>query len=268
MPPLTIPRPDRRSAHLRPELTLRVVGEFEVYRGHRVLPAAKVGSRKARWLLAFAALQFGYVPTEKIVTALWGSVPPRDPEANVATLVSRLRLTLGPDSIMGGRTGYRLGDHVRVDLVEATHLISEAEARIAGGYAAAALAAGKQALHLLDNGAVLAEVPEADWAEPARASHHQLLRRARRSVAEAALQTGDIQTAQAAAEGAMAADTLDEAACRLVMRAHHAAGEPARALLAYHRLHTALTLELGVDPAASTRELHVALLQDMHGSTP
>jgi DNA-binding SARP family transcriptional activator len=49
----------------------------------------------------------------------------------------------------------------------------------------------------------------------------------------------------------------------MLMRAHAAAGEPARALLAYQRLRTTLAFELGADPAAQTRDLHLAILREM-----
>jgi DNA-binding SARP family transcriptional activator len=45
------------------------------------------------------------------------------------------------------------------------------------------------------------------------------------------------------------------------MRAHDHSGEPARALLAYARLRTDLSVELGVDPAPATRDLHAKILQ-------
>jgi DNA-binding SARP family transcriptional activator len=37
--------------------------------------------------------------------------------------------------------------------------------------------------------------------------------------------------------------------------------EPARAMVAYHRLRTTLAVELGTDPATTTRALHVAVLR-------
>ncbi|MFD1545765.1 ATP-binding protein, partial [Nonomuraea guangzhouensis] len=61
---------------------------------------------------------------------------------------------------------------------------------------------------------------------------------------------------------AVAADPFDEAAQRLLMRAHGAAGEPARALLAYERLRDILAAELGTDPAAETRAVHLAILRE------
>ncbi len=39
--------------------------------------------------------------------ALWGARPPADPDANLATPVSRLRAVLGPEVIAGDRHGWR-----------------------------------------------------------------------------------------------------------------------------------------------------------------
>lgn len=227
-----------------------------------MLPAAEVGSRKARTLLALLAVHRGSVPGNRIAPAVWDDAPPRY-AANLATLVSRLRSTLGPTSIVGGRAGYRLGDETEVDLFQAADLIDQAQERTIRD-PAKALEAARQAIRLLDHGDVLAEYPEARWAEPARTLHGQLLRRARHAVADAALRVGAIRTAAEAAEAAVTTDAFDETACRMLMRAHRAAGEPARALLAYQSLRVNLAKELGIDPAPATRDLHLAILQDTH----
>jgi DNA-binding SARP family transcriptional activator len=248
------------------QLTVRVVGAFEVCRSGRQLVATEVGSSKARTLVAMLAVHHGHLSVDRIVAVLWGDVSPRHPVRNTATLVSRLRATLGPDSIAGGRAGYRLGDHVLVDLYEADGLVDQAEARTAGQEPALALAAATRALRLLGIGGVLDEAADARWAEPARALHGGLLRRARHVAAEAALRIGDVRAARVAAEAAVAADPFDEAACRMLMRAHWAAGEPARALIAYDLLRATLGTELGVDPAAPTRDLHLAILRGLVGA--
>ena len=76
-----------------------------------------------------------------------------------------------------------------------------------------------------------------------------------------ALRAGRPRRAQVLAEAAIAADPLDEGACRLLMRACVAAGEPARAILAYQRLRTTLATELGIDPTVESSDLHVAILR-------
>jgi DNA-binding SARP family transcriptional activator len=246
-----------------PALWLRLVGGLAVYRGDRPQPATQVGSRKARTLLALLAVERGrVVSVDQVVEAVWGEAPPRRPADNVSTLVSRLRAALGPDMVVGDRAGYRLGPALRVDLYEAAAMVTEAEARLAGGEPARALVAAGRAVELLGGGAVLADQPDATWAEPARARHGELLRRARHSTAQAALRTGDPAAAVAAAAAAVTADPFDEPACRALMQAYAAAGEPARALSAYARLRAALADGLGADPSPATRALHVAILRN------
>jgi DNA-binding SARP family transcriptional activator len=244
------------------ELQVRLVGGLAVCRAGRPLRAGDVGSRKARIVLAVLAVHGGYVPVDRMCAVVWGDSPPHDPIANLATLVSRLRAALGRDVIAGGRGGYRLGSLVGVDLSEIADLVARAHAHINARQPALALMAARRAAHRLDQGIVLAEHPDADWAEAARVRHGDLLRRARHITAEAALRTGDTHAARAAAEAAVAADGFDEAACRLLMRAQHAAGEPAQAILSYQRLRVLLASELGVDPAPATRTLHLTILRD------
>jgi DNA-binding SARP family transcriptional activator len=124
------------------------------------------------------------------------------------------------------------------------------------------LAAAEEAMALLGGGMALADHPFADWAERARLLQAGLQRRAWLAAAEGSLRTGDPGRAQVLAETAMAADPLDEAAYRAFMRACAEAGEPARAILAYQRLRRVLATELGIDPAVTTRDLHVSILRD------
>ena len=72
----------------------------------------------------------------------------------------------------------------------------------------------------------------------------------------------DARTAARYAEAAIATDPLDEVAYRWYMSACAAAGEPAKALVAYAELRERLAAELGADPASPTRELHLAILRE------
>jgi DNA-binding SARP family transcriptional activator/tetratricopeptide (TPR) repeat protein len=246
----------------RSETVLRLAGSFTVLRDGTPYTGA-LGGRKARTLLKFLAVErHRLVPMDRIVRVLWPDTPPRRPAENVATLVSRVRTELGPDSVAGGREGYRLGraPALRVDLDEASRLVGEAERRLAAAEPALARVAGGQALELLGTGRILEEEPYAAWAEPARTEMTGLLRRARHAAAEAALATADPATARAVAEAAVAADGFDEAAYRLLMRALVAEGQPAGALAVYESLRGRLAAELGADPAPQTREVHLAVL--------
>jgi len=244
------------------ELSVRVIGRLEVRRIDQHLIKSDIGSRKARLLVALLALERGrLVRQDRIVDVVWSAELPRDPAHNIATMVSRIRRTLGGDFVLGDRTGYTLGDTVRVDLDDAAALVAKTEVGSVDREPLLVLTAGQRALRLLSRGGILDDEPRELWAEPARVCHRDLLRRARHSVARSALQLDDSATALEAAGSALAADPLDEIACRLLMRAYDASGEPVRALHTFHRLRARLADELGLDPAAATRELHVAILR-------
>jgi DNA-binding SARP family transcriptional activator len=243
------------------ELRLSIVGLVVVWRAGRRCTGGQVGSRKARALLGLLAVERGRVVSlDRIVDALWGSEPPRHPAANVATMVSRLRATFGAHVVVGDRSGYRLGDAISVDLDQAAGLVTLAEARLIGAPRSAQLAA-RRAVDLLAHANVVAEEPNATWAERARVAQTELLRRALHAIADAALRVGDSMLAQSAAREALHVDPVDEAAGRALMRAYVAAGEPVRALVAYEKLRERLVAEFGVDPSITTRELHVAILR-------
>jgi DNA-binding SARP family transcriptional activator/tetratricopeptide (TPR) repeat protein len=239
-------------------LTVQLLGAFGVRGDDSVTVDAGLGSRKARRLLAVLAVADGRVLSlDAIVDALWPDSPPQRPSDNVATLVSRLRGSLGADVIVGGRRGYAIGPAVGIDLREVTGLLTEA--RAAPGTAAGL---ARRALELLGSGDVLIDEPDAEWVAGARAEGDRLLRAGRLALASAALRAGDAGTAVDAATAAVAADRFDEEAHRLLMSALLAAGEQAKALAAFESLRAALADELGVDPSAPTRELHLAILRD------
>lgn len=141
-----------------------------------------------------------------------------------------------------------------MDLHEAAELVAEADTLLRAGEASLCAVVAETGLGLLDGGPALAEYSaELAWAEQTRAMQARLLRQARVLVAEAAVRTGEPERACPQAEAAIAADPLDEAACRLLMRACFALGEPAQALLAYERLRRTPAAELGTDPALACR---------------
>jgi DNA-binding SARP family transcriptional activator len=215
---------------------VRLAGPFGV-QGGGVQPGG-AGAGKARRLLVLLAVERpGLVSTDRIIKVLRDGVPPRRPAENVATLVSRLRMALGAGAVEGGRNGYRLGREpaVRVDLDEAVRLVGESRRRLAEGTPTLATAAATAALEVLGNVGVLVDEPDADWVRRARAEGAALLRAVRLVAATAACQAGDPGAARAAAEAAVAADPLDEAAHRLLMTAHQLAGEPSRALADFER---------------------------------
>jgi DNA-binding SARP family transcriptional activator/tetratricopeptide (TPR) repeat protein/energy-coupling factor transporter ATP-binding protein EcfA2 len=236
---------------------VHLAGPLSVERGGRVLLPAEVGSRKGRTLLRLLCARRGELLDAAAITAvLWPAAAPADPDAGIASLVSRLRRVLGSDAVVGGREGYRLGP-VDTDVERAHRLLEDAERQPP---ALAAVAAGS-ALRLLEAGEGFPEEPDTGWAAPVRAEVAALRRRARHTLARTALDDGDPGTAGDAARRAVADDPLDEEAVRLLMRALLVQGLPAEALRRYDALRRALADELGADPGPESRALHAAALR-------
>jgi DNA-binding SARP family transcriptional activator/tetratricopeptide (TPR) repeat protein len=246
-------------------LRLCLVGGFTIMRDGVPIDPTELGSRKARTLLKLLAVERRHlVPTDRIIDVLWPGEPPSQASENVATLISRLRKTLGASALGGGRGGYRLGEppSVVVDLDDGDDLVTEAERRFAAGEPAVAAAAATTALDLLAGGRVLEDEPYAGWSEQAEAGRVALVRRARQVAAQASLACDDAASGAAFAEAAITDDPWDEAAHRLLMAAHAAAGEPARAVAVYTQLRELFDRELGVEPAPATRDLYVSILRE------
>ena len=218
-------------------MTLWLTGSFRVVReadGAELV----IGSPKERRLLALLAVHHDRtVSTDQIVDVLWDSGPPRRPAENVATLVSRLRALVGSEVILGDRGVYRLGSApaVRVDADEAAQLLANALQRMGDDLPALAGTAAGRALELLGDGSALIGEPDADWVDAARTRCQQLVRSARHCAAAAALRTGEFEHARTIAGAAVDLDQFDEIAYRLLMSAHQAAGEPAKARRCFRR---------------------------------
>src|SRR5580704_931217 len=87
----------------------------------------RLGSRKARLALRMLGIAQGRaVSIERLADVLWLDDQPRDPPAQVAVIMSRLRGVLGGSRIGHSDAGYAL--HADwIDLSAAAELISEAD---------------------------------------------------------------------------------------------------------------------------------------------
>src|SRR5215467_13094497 len=107
-------------------MEFRLLGAFEIWDGTR--PVEIAGS-KQRALLALLVLRANeVVRTELLVDELWGERPPRNAAAALHTHVSRLRKTLGADTIASRKWGYVLrAAPAEIDLKRFETLVVEAE---------------------------------------------------------------------------------------------------------------------------------------------
>jgi DNA-binding SARP family transcriptional activator/predicted negative regulator of RcsB-dependent stress response len=244
------------------ELRLRLLGGLVV----EGLRPAEVGSRKARRLLAALAVPPRRpVRTDALLEVLWGDDLPSRPADQLGVLVSRLRGALGGEHVIRTDAGYRLASYW-VDAEELTIRAGAARAHLLAGDGLTARLAATMALDLA-RGPLLPEEDGA-WFDAPRAAASRAVGEAGLVAAEAALLVGDPLGACAAASLAIDHDPYDEAALRVLMRAHVAAGRPASALAAYADMRTRLREDLGVSPDASTEALHDDVLGSDTATAP
>jgi DNA-binding SARP family transcriptional activator/tetratricopeptide (TPR) repeat protein len=236
-------------------LAVRVLGDFGV---DGIEPQA-FGSRKARLALQLIALGEGQaVPAGVLIDTLWDTAPPARPEDQLAVLMSRLRSVLGRDRIEHRDQGYLL--HCDwLDATELAVLTREVEARRKAGHVTGAVAAARVALSLI-RGDGPRPLP-GEWAQLRQAELERLIGRARLVAATALLEAGDWMAAADAASAAAERDPYDEAALRVLLRAHVLGGRVAGALSIYASARERLADELGTDPSPETAALYTAILR-------
>jgi DNA-binding SARP family transcriptional activator len=242
-----VARPDARRIHVIGGLSVEGFAEQQL------------GSRKARVALRVLGIAHGSpVSLERLADILWLDDQPRDPPAQLAVIMSRLRGVLGGSRIAHSDAGYTL--HADwVDLSAAAELESEAERRLREGEPAPALAAALAARMLLAHPALDDEA----WLVEERRAVERLGARARHLVARTALAAGDLATGVEAAEQALDEDPYDEESLRLVMAALAAQGRSSSALTMYEQMRLRLADELGTSPSELTDAAHVAVLKGL-----
>ncbi len=218
---------------------------------------------RARLCLAYLVLNRARpVRRDELITAVWPEHLPENPEAALATLLSRLRHALGPDAIEG-RADVRLvlTNDLRIDVEEAIEAVGRADERLAGGDLIGASIAATAALECAER--ELLPGLEGDWIAEHRQALVDARLRALECRAEAALRLGGpaLATAERAARDLISISPYRESAHRLLMRGLAARGDEPEALAAYEALRKLLRDELGATPSAETVELHKRLLE-------
>ena len=133
------------------------------------------------------------------------------------------------------------------------------ETRRETGYVVGAVAAARVALSLI-RGDGPQPLP-GEWAQLRHAELERLISRARLVAATALLEAGDWMAALDAASAAAERDPYDEAALRVLLRAHVMGGRVAGALAIYAAARERMADDLGIDPAPETTTLYTAILR-------
>jgi predicted ATPase/DNA-binding SARP family transcriptional activator len=206
-----------------------------------------IGGARVRMLLARLALDPGRpVPTTTLIDDLWGEQPPADASNALQSLVSRLRKVCPVVTLEPG--GYRLG--IAPDDVD----VFQFDRLRAAGRPDEALA--------LWRGEALADVREAPFAQVAVTR----LDEARIAAEEDRFRTGELDVAALTAMHEQ--HPLRERLAGLLMRALCQQGRQSDALHVYEEVRGRLADELGVDPSAELRQIHVAALRGELGPRP
>ncbi len=206
-----------------------------------------ISGARLRDLIVRLALAGGRpVSTSELGDAVWGDEPPADLANALQTLVSRARRALGgAQAVEQSAAGYRLA--IKADDVDAfrfQRLLAEGRIQEAMG---------------LWRGPALADAGEFAAPHAQRLERLQLdalVTRLTREVADdpAGGHVGPLEVL-------VAHHPLDEKVTGLLMRALAASGRQAEALAAYEAIRGRLADELGIDPGAELRTVHLEVLR-------
>ncbi|HEV8103168.1 MAG TPA: AfsR/SARP family transcriptional regulator [Gaiellaceae bacterium] len=236
-------------------MEFRLLGAFEVWDNGQAL---EIAGLKRRALLALLVLRANeVVRSELLVDELWGERPPRNAASALQTHISRLRKTLGADTIASREWGYVLRAAPEdIDLRRFEALVAGAEQ----------LAAQQRATKLAEALALWRGPPLADLVnEPALQHDIARLEELRLSTLErridADLEAGHNGNLVGELEGLIAGHPLREHLRWLLILALYRAGRQAEALEVYRETRRVLIEELGLEPSPALKELEQAILR-------
>src|SRR5262245_12641643 len=243
-------------------LEFRILGPLEVWDGERAL---ELGAPRQRALLALLAIHVGeVVPSERLITYLWGESPPPTATTSLQNTVSQLRKVLGADAVATRSPGYSLkAEPDAVDARRFEQLVLEA--RSAEPERRAGLVA--EALRLW-RGPPLADFPYEAFAQTESARLEELRLTAVEERIEAELELGAAAELVGELEAIVRENPLRERPRGQLMLALYRSGRQAEALQAYQDARRMLVEELGIEPTPSLQQLHASILRQESALQP
>ncbi len=242
-------------------LTLKTLGRLEIEWDGQAVPELRL--RKSQALLIYLALNPGCHDRSRLAGLLWGDLPEENARRNLRHALYRLRQTLGPEILSGGRLTIGLNPDVAVQ-ADATDF----EAAIAG--AARCRRAGEPAAvadHLeravtLYDGDFLAGFDVADcrefeeWVAARQARLREQVLEALDELATHWTRHGAHERALRYARRLLALEPLWERSHRQTMTLLALTGQRSAALIQYEACRRLLEAELGVAPLEETTALY------------
>ncbi len=243
-------------------LEFRILGPLEVWDGDTSL---QLGGHKQRAVLALLALNPGeVVPSERLITELWGESPPRTASTALQNAISQLRKTLGADVLETRAPGYALRvDKEAIDARRFEELLDEARG-VEPSRCAELL---REALQLW-RGPPLGDFAYESFAQNEAARLDELRLTALEERIEAELELGRAGDLVAELEALVRENPLRERPRGQLMLALYRSGRQAEALQAYQETRRVLVDELGIEPTPALQRLHASILRQESALQP
>jgi DNA-binding SARP family transcriptional activator len=243
-------------------LEVRILGPLEVWDGKKPL---QLGGQRQRAVLALLAVHAGeVVPSERLITHLWGESPPPTAPTALQNAVSQLRKALGAEAVETRPPGYSLG--AGRDAVD-SHVFERLlrEARKAEPVQRVDMI--RQALELW-RGPALSDFAYESFAQNEAARLEELRLTAVEERIEAELELGGAAELVGELEALVRENPLRERPRGQLMLALYRSGRQAEALQAYQEARRTLVEELGIEPTPALQELHASILRQESALQP
>jgi LuxR family maltose regulon positive regulatory protein len=233
-------------------LEIRGFGEGQVVRDGRVLTSADWRAAMAKELF-FYILLHGPLERDAIGAVFWPELSTRKMRNSFHTTLHRMRGAVGSQAVVVEEGVYRLGDvDYWFDVHEFEALV--ARARLLPPHDWQTEDLWRRALALY-KGDFMPEV-ERMWCVPRREALREMYIEALIGLGRSYEARQDLHTAVDWYQKALDADELREDVYRRVMRCYAESGQRSRALAQYARCVEMLREQLGLEPAAETRQLY------------
>jgi len=236
-------------------LEFRILGPLEVWDGEKAL---QLGGQRQRAVLAVLAMHVGeVVPSERLITYLWGETPPRTAATALQNSISQLRKVLGSDVVETRTPGYVLtSEKEAVDARRFEGLLDEARS----AEAERRIQLVHEALQLW-RGAPLGDFAYESFAQGEAARLEELRLAAIEERIAAELELGAAAGLVGELEAIVREHPLREAPRGQLMLALYRSGRQAEALQAYQDARRTLVDELGIEPTPALQQLHASILR-------
>ena len=206
--------------------------------------------RQAQILAVLLAVHPDSVTSGRLIDEAWGESPPKEPEAALHNVVSRLRHMVGAD-LVTTPAGYALNPtSIDFELFDRAVATAQRSSRLEDYESAMGLWTGDPFRGYEDQPTVALEV------ERLTQSH----RRASQKWHTLLLEHGRADEAAEKLKLAVTAHPLDEGTLGLYMRALHGSGRKPEALRAFRDFESRLAEETGLEPSVAIRELELSIL--------